>query len=575
MNIGLIPLLLSLSLITSACAPHKPASQQTKKPHVKTVKHLNMSAMQAPFLYLASQDAVKDGQYALAIELLSALIQKDPEATKPHLQLIELLLQSAHYDQAHQHIAGLLQQNDLQTAQRERLELTEVRLFVAQNKVDMALDKLNIFLKIHPKHLDAYDLKSKLLAGQNRFNDALATLKKAINIKELPAFRLLQAQLFIKQQNISAAKSSLIRMQKLAPHHDTPVLLLSSLAIKEKKLKSAESQLRSFLDEHPNAFRISQALGQLLIQNQRPIEAIQVYRQAAEQSGNNPEILRALGMLYFRMKNYDEAEKAFSQAVKGKADNSTLFYLGASLEALERTSEAHTIYQKIDPTSSLASEAKLRLAAINIMDNNIKQAIQQLKSILSEKSMHLDALLMLSTIRLSQGKLQQLIDETDIITGVPKLPAQLLFNRAVAFENLKKYEQVESTLNRLLKTNPSHAEAMNFLAYTYAIQGIKLAKAEALIHRALILKPDNGYYLDSLAWIYYKGGNFSKAIKTQAQALEKISEDAVMYEHYGDMLWQHGDKKAARSAWQKAIQLNSQNRQVIKNKISQGLSALQ
>jgi len=533
-----------------------------------------MLEMQPQFLYLASQDAIKDGQHAFAIELLSALIQKDHDAIKPHLQLIELLLQTANYDQAHQHISNLLQHNDLQAEQRERLELTEVRLFAAQNNTDAALDKLKLFIKNHPEHLDAYDLQSKLLAGQNRYDDALAALEKAIQIEELATFRLLQAQLFIKKQNISAAKSSLMRVLELAPHHDAPVLLLSSLAIKENNIKAAELQLRSFLDDHPNAFRISQALGQLLIQDQRTVEAIQVYRQAAEHSGNNPEILRALGMLYFRMKDYSEAEKIFSKTVKEKTDNTTLFYLGASLEALERTSEARIIYQKIDPTSPLANEAKLRLAAINIMDNNIKPAVELLKNILNKNSMHLDALLMLSTIRLSQDKLQQLIDETDIIMGVRKLPSQILFNRAVAFESLKNYDQVESTLNRLLKTDPSHAEGMNFLAYTYAIQGIKLGKAEALIHRALILKPDNGYYLDSLAWVYYQGGNFVKAIKTQKQALEKISNDAVMHEHYGDILWQHGDKEAAISAWQKAIQLNSQNRQTIKNKITRGLPAL-
>jgi len=189
--------------------------------------------------------------------------------------------------------------------------------------------------------------------------------------------------------------------------------------------------------------------------------------------------------------------------------------------------------------------------------------------------MHLDALLMLSTIRLSQNKLQQMLDETDIILGITKVPSQLLFNRAVAFESLKQYEQVESTLHQLLKSTPGHAEAMNFLAYTYAIQGIKLGKAEALMHRALILKPNNGYYLDSLAWVYYKSGNFAKAIETQAQALKKIPEDAVMLEHYGDMLWQHGDTKAARQAWQQALNFKSQNAQAIKQKIREGIPPLQ
>ncbi|MDQ6998190.1 MAG: tetratricopeptide repeat protein [Mariprofundus sp.] len=531
--------------------------------------------MEPRFLYLAAQDAIKDGQYQLASELLSALVEKDENAIMPHLQLIELLLQSRKYDLVKQHIATLLQQKTLPTEKRIHLELAQVRLLAGQNQTDAALKQLESFLTIHPKHLDARELQIKLLTNANRFDEALAALETSIQIDELPEFRLLQAQLFIKKNDFNAAKSSLIRAHTLAPHHDTPVLLLSSIALQSNHINEAESLLRSFLIAHPEAFRISQALGQLLVRDKRQVEAIMVYRQAVQHSGNNPDIMRSLGLLYFRLQNYSESEKTFRKLIENKSDDLSLFYLGASLEALDRNKEAQTIYQNIDAGSTLAADAQIRLAAIAVMNNDIKQGEKRLKSILKKHTMHLDALLMLSTIRLSQHKYQQLIDETDITMGIPKTPAQLLFNRAVAFESLKQYDQVESTINQLLKTTPTHAEAMNFLAYTYAIQGIKLGKAEALLHRALLLKPDNGYYLDSLAWVYYMSGKFPKAIETQVQALKKISDDAVMFEHYGDMLWQHGDMQGARNAWQQAITFKSPNIQVIKHKISKGIPPLQ
>jgi len=574
MSIWATPLLLFLTLtLLTACETHKPVAQ-TVENKTSQKEHLNILEMQPRFLYLAAQDAIKDGEYALASELLSALVKKDRNATKPHLQLVELLMQSGKYEQAKLHISTLLQQKNLLSEQRKHIELAQVRLLAGQNQTEAALKQLEAFLISHPNHLDAREFQSKLLARLNRYDEALAALDKAIQIKELPSLHLLKAQLFIKKQNIKAAKTSLMRTHKLAPHHDTAVLLLSSLALKENNIEEAESRLRNFLIEHPDAFRISQALGQLLVRDKRPVEAILVYRQAVQHSGNNTEIMKALGMLYFRIKNYHEAEKVFRQLVDIKEDNTSLFYLAASLEALQRNPEAEIIYQSIDADSTLAAEAQLRLAAIAVMNNDIKQAEKRLKIILNKNAMHLDALLMLSTIRLSQNKLQQMLDETDIILGISKVPSQLLFNRAVAFESLKQYDQVESTLNQLLQATPAHTEAMNFLAYTYAIQGIKLGKAEALIHRALILKPDNGYYLDSLAWVYYKSGNFAKAIETQSQALKKVTEDAVMLEHYGDMLWQHGDTKAAREAWQNALKFKSQNAQTIKNKIRKGIPPL-
>jgi len=556
----------------TACGKHSQPSQQSEKREAPAKQQRNMADMQPQFLFLAAQAAIKDGELAMAIELLSALLKKDPSAIKPRFQLLELLLNAGQYNQAKQHVSELLQTDDLSVEKRNRLKLDLIRIQAAQGQPDAALLGIENFLNTHTKNLHAHTLKIKLLVSQKHYDEALAALDKAIQIKELAEFRLLQAQLLIKKKQILAAKKSLVRMQALAPHHETPILLLSSIAFKEGNTKHAESLLHNFLSQQPASPRISHALAQLLLKDKRPVEAILVYRNAAKYSNNHPDILRALGMLYLHHNDYVDAEKTFRQLLELKPDDNSRFYLAASLEAQKRLPEARSIYQSLKPNSHMAVEAQLRLAAIDVMNNDIQQAANRLKGILKHKPKHLDALLMLSTIRLNQNKHQLLLDETEAIITAPKLPSQLLFNRAVALEQLKQYDQVEVMLHRVIQAKPKHAEAMNFLGYTYAIQGVQLSKAEALIQRALILKPDNGYYLDSLAWVYYKQGDFSKAISTQVKALKKIPEDAVMHEHYGDMLWQHGDSKAARKAWKKAITFKSEHMLLIKKKIAKGLT---
>jgi len=576
-NMRLIPLLLCLSFMIPACTPKQQTATDDLdlKPIAVKKRHANLSELQPQFLFLAAQNAIDDGQPTLAIEFLSALIKKDPQAIKPRLQLIELLLQSRQAAQSKPHITVLLQGTDLNTEQREYLELALLRLYAAEGQNDTALAGLELFLQAHPTHLDARNLQIKLLASLKRYDDALTALETAINIKEQPELRLLQAQIYIKKRDFSSATTALKRMQKLAPRLDTPVLMLSAIAMQNKQLDTAESLLRNFLSAHPNAFRITNALGQLLVKDRRPVEAILMYRHAVELSKNNPVLLHALGMLYFRRQAYSQAEPIFRQLLNVKPDDSSRFYLAASLEALNRTVEARNIYKTLGSNSILATEAQLRLTAIDVVSNNIDQAEQRLQDILKKEPMQLDALLMLSTIRLNQQKFQLLLDETKAVFALPRPPAQILFNRAIAFESLKQYDQVEAMLTRLLRFNPNHAEAMNFLAYTYAIQSINLGKAEALVHRALILKPDNGYYLDSLAWIYYKKGDYAKAISTQSIALEKTPDDAIMHEHYGDMLWKNGDQQAARKAWKKAIALNSEDVKKIKAKINNGLTSLE
>jgi len=112
---------------------------------------------------------------------------------------------------------------------------------------------------------------------------------------------------------------------------------------------------------------------------------------------------------------------------------------------------------------------------------------------------------------------------------------------------------------------------MNFLGYSYAIQGIEVEKAEKLILTALEIKPDDGYYLDSLACVYLLRNEFKKALTTQNKALKQISGDAVMFEHLGDILWQTGDQTAAREAWKKSIDMNVENPEKLRDKIKRGL----
>jgi len=559
----------------SACVIQKPPSHQTdvQQPVSKQVpdQHVAMQNMDTRFLYLAAQSALKEGNRTLAIELLETLVKKDPKAVDPHIQLTTLLLTNAQTGKAKVHLDTLLAEKDLQPDQREQIQLTRIRLYLAESRSEKALNAITGFLKAHPSHIQARDLQARILSSQKRFDEALAAINTAIRKKDLPEFRQLQAQLLVKKGDITSAKASLIRMQEMAPDDDTPVLMLSALALKENNSAEAEKVLRAFIADHPEALNVSLTLGKLLVQEKRLVEAILVYRDIASRSGNNPEVLRQLGMLYFQHQDYAEAEETFRKLIEAHPDDVNRFYLAASLEALDRNSEARDIYEKIDDSSPMAIDSQIRLAAIDISQDKLDKASKRLQKILKSKPAHLDAQIMLSSIRLIQKQYRQLLDETDDLMGKSNLPPRLLFNRAVAFDHFKQYEQVEAMLNRIISRQPNNAEALNFLGYTYAAQGINLNKAIALIKLALIQKPDDGYYLDSLAWAYYQKGEYSKAAATQAKALKKVTDDAVMYDHYGDIMWKNGKPEAARQAWQKAIELKASHPDQLKQKIKKGL----
>ncbi len=65
-------------------------------------------------------------------------------------------------------------------------------------------------------------------------------------------------------------------------------------------------------------------------------------------------------------------------------------------------------------------------------------------------------------------------------------------------------------MKEVIKIDPEHAGALNYLGYTYAEMGIHLDQAMDLITRALRIQPEDGYITDSLGWVYFQKQNYEQ-----------------------------------------------------------------
>jgi Flp pilus assembly protein TadD len=67
------------------------------------------------------------------------------------------------------------------------------------------------------------------------------------------------------------------------------------------------------------------------------------------------------------------------------------------------------------------------------------------------------------------------------------------------------------------------------------------------------VRPEDGFFMDSLAWVYYRKGDFTKAEVTQKKALALVPDDPVMLEHMGDIQSALGKDRDAAANYEKAI----------------------
>jgi Flp pilus assembly protein TadD len=149
----------------------------------------------------------------------------------------------------------------------------------------------------------------------------------------------------------------------------------------------------------------------------------------------------------------------------------------------------------------------------------------------------------------------------------------LFYSRGVCNERLKNWPAAEADFKKALALAPDESLVLNYLGYSWVDQGRNLKQAMEYIRKAVKLKPDDGYYVDSLGWAYYRLGNLPAAVEHLERAVELKPDDPIINDHLGDAYWKVGRKFEAKYQWQQALTLKPEDDLVvtIRKKIEAGL----
>ncbi len=153
---------------------------------------------------------------------------------------------------------------------------------------------------------------------------------------------------------------------------------------------------------------------------------------------------------------------------------------------------------------------------------------------------------------------------------------RLFYARGVALERLKRWPEAETNLLRALELSPDQPLVLNYLGYSWVDQGQHLDRAKGMLHRAVELRSDDGFIVDSLGWAYFRLGDFEQATVYLERAVELQPGDPVINDHLGDAYWRVGREREARFQWQRALSLKPEADVVadIESKLREGLPAV-
>jgi len=283
------------------------------------------------------------------------------------------------------------------------------------------------------------------------------------------------------------------------------------------------------------------------------LQQIEAATDDAPDAAFKREADRRLALLALSRGELPEAQRRFSarlSAERGAAE--ALFYLAVIAEREGRNAAALQAYQQLIAAGAgltPRSRAARLLATEGLMDEALK-LFEDLRSTGRREVIEIE--IAQSRALFDAGLTKLAIESIDAALARHPRHADLLYQKAVLQDGSGQSRAGIKTFETLLTLRPDEANVMNALGYTLADRKQQLARAEKLIRAALEQRPDNAAYLDSLGWVRYRRGDLQAAEPLLARAW-RLSKEAEIAAHWGEVLWVSGDRAAARRVWAEAL----------------------
>ena len=162
----------------------------------------------------------------------------------------------------------------------------------------------------------------------------------------------------------------------------------------------------------------------------------------------------------------------------------------------------------------------------------------------------------------------------EIVSDDLEIQSDLFYRRGASNERIGNYEEADRDMLSSLEIDPDDAYVLNYLAYSWLERNYKIKDAMKMLEKAYTLTENDPYIIDSIGWAYYLTEDYVKAETYLKRAVELMPYDAIVNDHYGDILWMLGRKIQARYFWKSVFKMDDVDEELlqkINSKIIKGL----
>ncbi len=166
--------------------------------------------------------------------------------------------------------------------------------------------------------------------------------------------------------------------------------------------------------------------------------------------------------------------------------------------------------------------------------------------------------------------IESLVAGRDLVVDNPPLTAQFWSSLGEAYNRAKQFEKSDQAYDKALALQPDDPTTLNNYAYYLSVRGVQLEKAERMSKRSNELAPGQPSYQDTYAWVLFRLKRYDEARSWMEKAISASSRpDGELLEHYGDILYEQGEKALALEQWKQARERGGAS-EAIDRKIAEG-----
>ncbi len=424
------------------------------------------------------------------------------------------------------------------------------------------------------------------------------------------------AEAELQTLDLPSAQRTLEVLTQAEPASATGSMRLTAIYWALGAMAKAEATLHAALTEEPNQIEALVALAWIDAASGKNDDARAVFRDAIDRSEGAPEIAAAFARFLVGIGSQKEAEQlADDLAVPdssldaeslggrielersaGRLDRALALLararnLGipenqktrlslaqaAILKEQGKSDEALAVLMKVDKTSPLYFEARLRAAELLRDTHKAAEATRLVEeAAAAAKGEHddaeIEAAVSLALIDEKRGDAQSGVARLEkIVTRHPD-ESQAIMMLAAIEERRGNWQHALDIVESYLAKNPASVEALNFWGFVAADHDHALALAKKRLQAACALDPGSGGLIDSLGWVHFRAKDLTMARLFLEQAAHLEPADPEIQWHLGELYGASQDSARATAAYRRGLGFNPDER--VRRKLEDSLAKL-